>query len=305
MPFVMRDFRGGTYMMGTYMNSLGLLFWNTNYRISGFNQFEFPNITPTIIYNYGSKLDAFGNLTANSQINNTSVLFIGNTSSYLIQMTDTVYSKIITKYDRYTNDISDGVCKADLYGGAKINTIKMSLAGNDIDTSRVYFPISYKFNLSFNIAEGQTAASFTSSARYKLLPGARLTVNKGVTLQLDELNIYENWTDQITTSTGLANVRYPDGKGPAIVVVNGKLSVKSLGGNVYSNTNGAQVIATSNSTCTSYETVEYSAVGIDKATTIKSTLKLGTISANDALTITVSSVTKNKTYTYNNGNWSA
>ncbi len=242
MPYILRDFRGGSYMYAVYSK-------RDTYETTPFNQFEFRNITSTIRYNYGSSLKGWANLYAGSQQNFTNVDFMGTTSSSFIQMTDATYSYAISKYNPNTE-----VTKFDLYGGASTSSIKLEvkvLGTITMDTTDYYFPLSWRFDISLNKAAGQTSnAQFSMSQKYKLLPGAKLTVNNGADLALGELNIYENWTDTIV---GLR----PYGEGKSLsgaqFIVNGTVNANYLGGKVLTNGSTGKLTVNTKSSLVTYE----------------------------------------------------
>ena len=242
MPYILRDFRGGSYMYAVYSK-------RDTYETPPFNQFEFRNITSTIRYNYGSSLKGWANLYAGSQQNFTSVDFMGTTSSSFLQMTDATYSYVISKFNPNTE-----VTKFDIYGGASTSSIKLEvkvLGTITMDTTDYYFPLSWRFDISLNKAAGQTSnAQFTMSQKYKLLPGAKLTVNNGAELTLGELNIYENWTDTIV---GLR----PYGEGKSLsgaqFIVNGTVNANYLGGKVLTNGSTGKLNVNTKSSLVTYE----------------------------------------------------
>ena len=308
MPFILRDFHGGTGITAIYNGYKKSILSIGEANISVFNQFEFSNVTAKTVYNHGSNMYAFGNLTANSQVNNCTINLIGTTNQYLIQLNDSVYSKLIYKFNRDSTNIADGICNIDFYGGAVINKLEMELAGTDVDTSTVYFPLSFRFNISFNkgvdsLGNEQTSnAVFSSGQKYKLLPGARMVVNSGVELTLGELNIYDSWNHDVAYVSG-GQTNYPQGKSPAQLIVNGKLTINSIGGKIYSNVNGAQIVVNTNAKLTTYEAKTLKNLSVLSYLTDRYTftynLQLGSL---DNTTLTT--ISSKGTYTYNNGSWS-
>ena len=109
------------------------------------------------------------------------------------------------------------------------------------------FPIPWNFNITLNKAPDEGVDNngvFTMGATYKLLPGARLTVNEGAVLNLDTMMVYTEINLKIPPYT----VNYYDEKyvdEDAIFTVNGELNVTGkFGGVIYTNTPGAKVTIT-------------------------------------------------------------
>jgi len=242
MPFVMRDFRGGSYMFAVYIKI-------RNYSTSPFNEYQFRNISSRLTLKYDAKLVGYGNLYASSTINTTTVNFVGNSSSYMVQFT-TSDSYLVAKYDLNTE-----VCDLDLYGGATVNKMTMKIVGYSIDTSKVYFPLNWAFDISFNKSSGQDSATYNLPNKYKMLTGSYITINKGAVVTIESLNIYESYTD------GNSTVIYPN-KPAAKLVVRGTLNCTNLGGKVYAEKDTSDpnnivdpvVNVTGNTTVTTYET---------------------------------------------------
>ena len=242
MPYVLRDFRGGSYMYAVYSKRDSMM-------STPFNQYEFRNVNPTLIINYNGQLNGWANLYAGSQQNYTEVKYIGNTSSYFIMMNNATYSYVEYKYD-----VNTEVADIKLYGGAQTNSIKLSVKvifTIDMDTTDYYFPLSWRLNLTLCKNASQTSnAIFSMPQTYKILPGGKITVEAGAELTVGELSIYESWTDTIV------NLR-PYGEGKTLsrgqLIVNGKVTANSLAGVVETNGSGAQLIINSKNSITTHE----------------------------------------------------
>ncbi len=251
-PFVVRDFRGGSYMYGVYNKRSSL-------RICPFNQFEFRNVTSLLQVTYGAKIYGYANMYASSKHNATTVELVGTASSALIQLTSGAYftykytPRVYSNATTYTETVGDttaeGVATFHCYGGATINSMTLSLkvlTTVKISTSDYYFPLTWRFDITLH------SGAYTMSNRYKMMAGAKLTVESDATLTVTELSVYndEDWTDTCKTGGNLYVNR-----GDALLTVKGTLTATKLAGDVY--IQGGTVSAT-NTSITTYEAIEVS-----------------------------------------------
>lgn len=245
MPFVLRDFRGGTVMSGVYYGI-------ETYKSSPFNSFMFKNISSQIRINYGGTLNAWANLYANSQPNFTNILMVG-TSNAVINLTDAKYSYMITKYNPET-EIHD----IDIYGGATSGTMELSIEAGvevNVSTADVYFPISWRYDISLNKNSEQSGdAIYNMSQRFKLMTGAKFVIAEGADLTINELAVYSEFIDELSNNEAGTPMSYLYPVKPqAELIVNGKLTANVLGGLVTTtSTEGAQLSVSTN-TLTTHE----------------------------------------------------
>ena len=265
-PLVVRDHRGGSYMYGVY-DDMGTS--SSDKAASPFSRFHFVNVSPKITFAKGATMKAWANLYAGDQQNVTTVTMIGTGSDAVIQLNNDM-SYIKAKYD-----VDTQVCNLDIYGGAAINSmiieIKLGLFGSQtISTANCFFPITCYFHVTLNQAHGQTeTAVYSSTNRFKIMPGGSLTVSEGASFSADKIMVYETFIDEHPNSpypqykepypTSNDAGKYASGfVGTAIepgkLVVEGTLSVGSLGGKLTA-TNAENVTITSAGYCTSYEPI--------------------------------------------------
>lgn len=242
MPFILRDFRGGSYMKAVYDQRADM-------ESVPFNQFEFRNVNPLLKIKYEGKLYGWANLYAGGQHNATTISFIGNSSSFFIQMTNTK-GYVDLKYN-----VANEINKLDIYGGALTNSLKLSLTilftSVKMDTTEYYFPWSWRYNVTLNKLEGQTEnAIYSMPQKYKILPGCTFTVSKGAELTIGSLVVYDKWTDTVSGLTP-----YGSGKTLAggILCVNGKLTANNLAGTVTAGVDKAQLIVKNSASFSTYE----------------------------------------------------
>lgn len=243
MPYVLRDFRGGSYMYAVYKEK-------SSRESSPFNQYEFRNITALLRVNYNGQLNGWANLYAGSKQNYTKVSYIGNTASHFVMFTDSTYSYAEHKYDS-----SSEVLDLKLYGGAQTNSIKLAVNigfSVTMNTTDYYFPISWRINMTLKKNAKQTSnAVFNMPQKFKILPGGVLTVDENVELRVDTLSVYEEYTD---TVSGLAP--YGDGKtlSRAKLIIKGIVTASNLAGIVDADGTRGQLIVTGNTSIVTYET---------------------------------------------------
>ena len=253
MPFIIRDFRGGSITSGMY-----------NAECPPFNQYETRNIQPLLIVHYDSNLSGYANLYANSQQNNTTIALISNTSKSLIQLNNSRYSYLEGKYD-----VSSECSTINIYGGAQTNAMSMEVMGLTVNTSNAYFPISFRqeINLLPNTTNGQNIANFVINQKYKIMPGGVLTIHKGASLEANTFEVYK--VEDYTVTVTVGSSPYPYLNKDAQLIVNGKLTIEYLGGVALSeeigailnirkdNTNGLPILEPISSSGKLFATVKY------------------------------------------------
>ena len=300
-PFVLADFRGGSYMAGV-KNSM------ETYEASPFNRFIFMNVSVPLTINYGGKLIGWANLYAGGQQNATDVYMIGSDSSYLIQLTGTsgyVNARYVPPTDLTTLD--DAKCYLDIYGGAQTNAMKLKITlayfiPINIDTSSCYFSIAHYYQITLNKTADQTSAYYKMNQNFKLLTGSSLTVGEGVTLEAENLLVYEEFIDTFdpdaTEPESIKHILYPT-MDAAKFVVNGTFICDSFGGKIYSTNSGAVVIIKTSAGLIGYEAI---AKDGNNNTSTKITYKeidLTTVT----LVGTANTVAVPGVYRYIDGNW--
>ena len=278
-PYTVRDYHSGGYVKAPY-DKMG------TYAVTAFNQFLLMNVSPTVRVNYGGGVVVWASLfTGSTGKNNvTSVDFVGSRNfkeKAVIVLTDETYSYLTCKFDPVTE-----ISVLEVYGGAQTNSMKLTiklmdggiagavggLLGMDeisVDTAQCLFPITYLFDITLKKAEGQEKAEYIMNQRFKLMPGAKFTVDEGVELTINTIIVYdETFVDDRTVDGGAeytAMYEYPKDKGAAMLTVNGTMIVGTLGGKVLSTTEGSVVAVQSANVYTAYEPKAYSGSGISTA----------------------------------------
>lgn len=231
-PFVVVEHRGGSVFAGMYKEEM---------KGSPFNRFFMPNVTPFLKLTYSSKLLGHANLYAGSQNNFTDIKLVGNSNTYLIELKNNSY--ITSKYS-----IQNSVTDLNLYGNATINSLELSVSGTNVGTKSTMFPISYYWKVALNSIDNAKTVVDIPVQDIKLMPGATVIVNKNVTLNAQDISVYNNsYKDPSTKDTGL---NYPSGKGDGQFIINGELVANAVNGNFTAGEDGAKLTIKDNKLAT-------------------------------------------------------
>lgn len=235
LPFVLRDYRGGTSMVAVG-NSID------DYHISAFNQIDIRNVTCKISFDYDSKVVGWANLRTGealngvikAQMNSCDIRLIGcteydkkNNPLYsLIEPTNASFS-----FDAYYNSQTE-VGTYDIYGGAQTNAMSLSVTivgtTKDISTDDVFFPLSFRQKVILHKKSNQEKALFKMNQRFKIMAGSYFEIDKGARLEVGEMCVYDD-TDFIDEAT-IGGTKYPKNKGDGVLLVNGELVANTFGG---------------------------------------------------------------------------
>ncbi len=310
MPFVVYEHRGGsifTGMAGGYSTLLQGLVGNEltpTLQCSPFNRFILPNVIGKTKIMYGATLYGVADLYANEQHNITSVNIIGTSSSSLIQLSSSQYSyaEADFDYDTLTNDL-------DIYGGATINSMQLSITVDikikvltvNLSTNSILFPVTHLFDVSLNKHPNQSTAIYNSTQGLKIMSGSKLTIEKGATLNISDIVVYQE-NDYIDNYGAALNGKnsYPTGMGDGQLIVNGTLNATNLGGIVNSTSDGAKLKVT-NGSISSKEIISGDREGSQYMTVTKSYQIY--MWDGEKVSSTLSTGTNNTTYTSKNGGW--
>ena len=293
-PLVVYDYRGGTSTAGVYKSSdtgapispfnvldmPNIQVYSAYYY--GTNLFGYVNL-----YTGQASMSAAGaTVTIKARYNYEEIKVISsNTEVGIFELSSGGY--ITTKFNAYFDNSNNCLTKntlttkLDLYNNATFNVMSLSInAANDvtvdppileivakpiiqgllnttITTKDVYFPVSYKMDITLH--EG----NFKSEGKLKFLPGSKITINNGANLTLNDTIFY---TDFIDTSYG--SYVYPTSIDEvalerAKIIVNGNLTlvnkndglVNSGSGGIIdtSEDNAILSVLTTNLTATSYD----------------------------------------------------
>ncbi len=216
-----------------------------------FNQYELRSIQATLELNYGASLRGVCKIATSEQGSGLikakiSIAYFNIVSSStdaaegLIRMT--------TAGDKVTKSYVGGRIKITLDGqivdGYTELGIPVAAKTVMVTSEKVFFPVHGSIDIIVN------SGTFTQSYKFKLLPGATLTVKSGATYNVNGTTITYK-----TGFTDTAGVRYTY-TGDAKVIVEGTLNVNgSFGGSVYG-LNGGRVNVASGATITGIKSTE-------------------------------------------------
>lgn len=257
-PFVLRDFRSGNYLNVAKDAMNG----SPEAMYTPFARFVVMNISPT------TTIDSGANIWGNANIYST--LGVSNFAGQVIGTVDTeALIQLTGGYMEFRYDVDEDVMHMHFYGGANLDNfvIDTGIAGK-INTKDFPFVFNYHMNIILDKLPGQTEAVYNigkENYQFKMLPGAKITVEQGATMIIDRINIYTgDFVDDIHVVDDNGNLTtyvrpYPSGKGDAILTVRGKLIAKYIGGKVHTDTDGAKIIATHGTTVSNREMNRFTA----------------------------------------------
>ena len=213
---------------------------------SPFNRFYIESVTAKTTVKYGAQMLGYVVLYADSD-NQYTTLNVINNSDAIIALTNQAGS-VTYKYD-YTTRKTD----LDIYGDMTLNPLNLTLSitqsemgvsttieltlttGATGDSSGVFFPISDLFDISLNAINGSAEVNALNQ-KVKLLPGAKLTIGKGVVVNASEIAVYVN-NDLFLNG---ADKHYTTSD-PAELIVSGTLNVQAIGGEITAGDDGASL----------------------------------------------------------------
>ena len=256
MPFVLYDYKGGTLVTAIYEDIA------TN-KTAPFHQYALQNLSIALKMNYGATMNTWCNLNTTDRVNSTVATFIGATSDYFLQLTDPEYSYLEAKYNPETK-----ITEVKIYGGAKLNSFSLTVEAlgkkETVNSKDFILGFSWLYQITLDNAEGQDMARYEMLDSYKIMPGASIIVEKGAKLVAGFITIYDDtFVDRLGgygVSTGIYPTAYPTLstlrgtklKG-GMLLIRGELEVRDLAGDVYTDTDGAILKVTGQTTISTKE----------------------------------------------------
>ena len=243
-PFSIGEHRGGSYFVG-YKDSLDKSFTSSSGGASPFNRFFCLNTFVKTIHNPNSKVNGFVDLYANSSHNDSTITLIATKDNDSLISLDS-NAILETKVDSTTL-----VNTMDFYGSFTLNALTVSIqymGTQTMSTSKVLLPISWYFNVNMHKFKDGSESAVTLSQDIKLLPGAKMVIDSGVTVTANYITIYEIYPTSKSDlaagacfKSGSEYVQYEKAyyNIPAELVVNGTLNVNTIGGTVKTTEDGA------------------------------------------------------------------
>ena len=228
-----------------------------------FNYFDCPQVSPGIYFYAGGKLEAsvwmYGNTAGDMK---ASAYVIGSSSdTALVQSTSSegfIYWKNTDTSSgiTLTNSKFSHLIHLDVSGNYSLSYLAMDLSVSitnvNIDSRNYYLPFSNFFNIE--ILDG---ATFDIMYPVKFLPGSKVNVNNGGTVNINNNTIIYN---SITGSNG--NIYSYSGTSAAILTNNGTININSgFGGKINASAKGdtnTNINVTSTQSVTSVDAASYS-----------------------------------------------
>lgn len=292
-PFVVRDFKGGTYTTGAYLKD-----------IAPFSQYELPNIQTNMYIEYGATYTARASLYASSKFNPTNAIVIGVNG--VIELYEGGYIETEftpeTVHNKYGRTTTAGYTKLTFYGGAKDNELSLQI-GIPVSTASCLLGIPYNFSFVFE------NGVYDLNMQYKLMPGASFTIGNEATVNIhSNFIVYTGDFAENITNTGDGSVLsntyyYPTTVGDGRIQVKGQLNfVQGAFGGVVQAETGAKVLI---STDVSLSLNSYEVTKFRKILFIGSVSETQTISKNAQLSGYEGELTAGMRYTYDGESWTA
>ena len=241
--------RGGSAFYGIYKDFQAFVF----------NRFFVQSVATNMVVDSNSTVYGFVKMKVSDVSPDQQLELFGSGSSSFIKLGSG--TKVVFKYDSTL-----GQNKMDVYGSASVNPISVKLDVGiltaELSTKNVFLPLSHYWDIDFRPFKNGDAATVSAvgtqiTQNIKILPGASVTVHKGVTFNAGAIAVYEDNSH----IHAVANVAYPD-KPAGKLIVNGTLNATSVGGYIDSTESGGAVnISSSNSvTIVEFQSVEGSSL---------------------------------------------
>lgn len=243
MPMCIYDWNGGSYAFAC--NKADVL---------PINIFDFPNVKPQITYDYGSVLevalrlyvqDKWRDIGTNSRtkiigkVEDKDSFFLLSSGSSLTLDYQEINEKTTTNDAAINAQLPQlNITKVNVKGKINLGSLTMSLevAGQNasIETSKVFCPLSYKFDIVVD-----SGANLTFNQKVKFEAGARMLIEQGAEVTFEQNCVFyqENQSLKKTEFN-----QYPSSLSKSTLINNGILNINgSFGGYILTETNNAKV----------------------------------------------------------------
>lgn len=212
---------------------------DANNKVTPFNRFYVQSVTANLSVSNNAKVTGYADVYINTvkmHVDQTINLF-GNVEGAFVQFTANNTSLNLT--------FNPNTEQNELYvkGSVKVNKITISktilfIYDVNLTTEGLYMPISHYWDITFDVADGGSAATVNSEGQHiRVMPGASITIEKGVTFNGSEVIVYEGTALQFDPPNNYnyytkANASTTVAKEDGVLLVKGALNVKKLGGSV-------------------------------------------------------------------------
>ena len=249
MPFVIYDFRGGSYSYACYKED-----------IMPFSNYDLPNCQVLQRYNYGAKMTGMVTIYASSW-STPDVLVLGTESDTCLFKLSSGYftikytpsnvlyttNDVIAATTNETANLTEIHSHGDIVLSNLVITLKVVISVT-IDTSKMFCPLGYKFRIY--IDEG----TLSIANKMKFLGGSALVVGPNGTVKINSQVIaYRDYIPAITTAqSGL----YPTCYTTSSIINNGTLTISGSFGGLIETSETSGVLLTSSGFSNSVSSVE-------------------------------------------------
>lgn len=191
MPMAIYDWNGGSYAYAC-----------NQAKVLPINMFDFPNVKPKIVYNYGCLLevnvrmymqDAWRNVERTKMIgkleDNNAFFMLSSGASITLKYQGRANGLTTNdgKINSKQNDLN--VTKVEVCGNVKLGSLVMSMdlgiMDASINTSEVFCPISYKLDISV-----MSGSILTFAQKVKFLAGSKMIIQNGAEVIFEQPTIF-------------------------------------------------------------------------------------------------------------------
>lgn len=223
MPFVVRDFKGGSYLLAA-----------KGKEVSPFQQYEMPNIQTDMTILYGATLTARASLYSSTVKSHfeTIATIIGTDGLIELKSGGRVETSFepIKDHDLYGATTAAGITNIAIFGGAKDNAMVLEvniILTVKVSTASCILSIPYNFNISLE------SGDYDIGMRYKLMPGASFTIGKDANVNIN--NQFIVYTSDFSDVV-ISGMKYPDIGKDATFKLMGNLSFNNCTYTTYEGT---------------------------------------------------------------------
>ena len=241
LPFIVRDFRGGSI-------SLAMALSISSGHASPFNQFDIRNISAPIYADSGATVKCIANIIGGGNNNNTSFNLVGSGALFTLDSNSSFMMDVLPN--------TDGIAVYKSYGSLSMNSISISIGGQSVSSDSFDLPISFRQRIYLNANKDGSSCEVSLPYFYKILPGGVFCINTNVTANLPDGGRRKDYArlwgyyDGLSLPTG-----YPTGYGSiGKIIVNGKVTSNKMAGYITTtNTSGTASFKASIISLTCYD----------------------------------------------------
>ena len=226
-PFNVVEHRGGQ-VFSSMLDKSTLIADYKKFNCTPFNRIFTSNLLCKTKFYSDSVLKVRATMSANKQNNTSDILAIGNTDNHMVHLAEG--SSVTMQSDEKK------VSHMLFNGSFSLNQMKLSLAGNNVSTEGVFYPISWHHSIELKPFENGEAAQVTLNQDVKLLQGATVTIGQNVSVKANNLFIYGSgkFVDPglpLSNDSGFYKPKYQDeNDNDALLTIEGSLDVGNISG---------------------------------------------------------------------------